>query len=111
MCVCTHALQVVVEVDAPGAQVAAQQRGVRGEDGGHGQAARAAQHQPQPRQPLVETPHDERPLLALRCKLTDKQGVTVTTVSPSPVTVSPSPVTVSPTPPTMNGRSSLCAAN
>ena len=41
--------QVVVEVHFASAQVAAQQGGVGGEDGGHGKLPSTAQHQPQAR--------------------------------------------------------------
>lgn len=46
--------QVVVQVDGRGAQVSAQQSGVRGEHGGHIEVTRAGEDQADAGQPLVE---------------------------------------------------------
>lgn len=49
-----HILQVVVEVHSTSTQVAPQERGVSGKDGGHRQAPGPAQAETNARQPFVE---------------------------------------------------------
>ena len=67
--------QVVVEVAVAGAQVAAEQRGVRGEYGGHVQVTRATQHEANAGHPLVEVSEHELGLVAqLVQKLADEPG-------------------------------------
>jgi len=51
-------LQIIVEVDGAGAEVAAKQRGVRGEDGGDIDAALLAQRDCYPGKPFVELNND-----------------------------------------------------
>ena len=58
VCVRPHLAQVVVEVHVPGAEVAPQQGGVRGEHRCHGDLAGAGEDEPGARLPLVEVSDD-----------------------------------------------------
>lgn len=60
-----HILQVVVEVHGTSTQVAPQQCGVSGKDGGHGQASGTAQAQTDACQPFVEVGNHIRLLFIL----------------------------------------------
>lgn len=60
-----HILQVVVEVHGTSTQVAPQQRGVSGKDGGHRQAPGPAQAETNARQPFVEVGNHIRFLFIL----------------------------------------------
>ena len=51
-------LEVVVEINGAGAEVSAQERGVRGEDGRDVDVALATERDPYPREPFVEMGDD-----------------------------------------------------
>lgn len=68
-----HLVQVVVEVGVPSAEVASQQRGVRGENRGQREAAGAAQDQPGAGLPLVEVGDHVGLVAELVCQLEEPQ--------------------------------------
>lgn len=68
-----HLVQVIVKICIPGTEVASEQRGVSGENGGQREAAGAAQDQSSTSLPLVEVGDHVGPVAQLICQLEEPQ--------------------------------------